>query len=86
MKKIILLSAVLFSSLVFAEGAKTIQCDSGSDKRTLEIKVLDQGCEFIYTKQDKPSTLATQKVGFTKCDEVAEKIKGKLEASNFKCN
>ena len=66
---------------------QTVKCNSGSDKRILEIKPTERkGCELHYTKMEATQTVATQVQGNDKCIEIQDRIKGKLEAIGFNCS
>jgi ABC-type oligopeptide transport system substrate-binding subunit len=65
--------------------AKQTVCTSGADSRTFDIKAVENGCELTYIKKDSTKVLATQKNGFSKCQEVAQGVQDKLTAAGFTC-
>jgi hypothetical protein len=65
--------------------AGAVVCKSGADSRTIEVVTKDAGCEVSYTKEGKATTPASSAHGTAHCDEVKDKIKGKLEAAGYKC-
>lgn len=67
-------------------GLQMVECKQGSDSRKLEILEKNGGCELQYLKMGKAETVATQKVGTAKCDEVLERIHKKLTAAGYECN
>jgi YD repeat-containing protein len=62
------------------------ECASGATKRQLEIHQDGTGCRLDYTKDGQVQSVATQKVGRSKCEEVAQKIRTTLEGSGFQCS
>lgn len=64
---------------------KQITCTSGSDSRSLDIKASGTGCELTYVKKDSSKVIATQKNGFSKCEEIAKGVQDKLTGSGFTC-
>jgi hypothetical protein len=64
--------------------AGTTECTSGEDKRTIEIKTTDKGCEVMYTKQGNTSSVANG--GQQKCEAVVNKIKTNLTGAGFTCS
>ncbi len=83
MKSLILLATfIVLGTSAFASETK---CKSGSDERVLKISDVQGGCNLEYTKAGNTSSVATQKNGQTKCEEVRNKIKEKLAASGYQC-
>jgi hypothetical protein len=83
MKTIIIATALtIFTATAFASETK---CKSGSDERSLKISDVQGGCNLDYTKAGSTSSVATQKQGQAKCEEVRAKIKEKLTASGYQC-
>lgn len=81
--KLLMIAAILLTgSLSLAQETK---CVSGSDERVLAISTVDSGCKLDYTKAGATSTLATQKNGQTKCEEVRDSVQAKLEGAGYKC-
>jgi hypothetical protein len=65
---------------------KTV-CAKGEDKRILEVAAKDEkGCEVTYTKSGVSKSIASAANGAEHCEKTVEKIRGKLEASGFKCD
>lgn len=63
-----------------------ITCTAGSDVR--EITVItqeDNSTGVVYKKFDTVKTMALAKTDLAYADQVAEKIKGNLEAAGFAC-
>lgn len=83
--KLIAVASILFLTLSAQAEVKQTVCTSGSDSRTLDIKAVENGCELTYIKKDSTKVLATQKNGFSKCQEVAQSIQDKLTAAGFTC-
>lgn len=74
------------SSSTSSASSNSVECNSGSDKRMLEIKMTDaKGCELHYTKMGNSQVVATQVMGDEYCVEVQNRIKGKLTAAGFTC-
>lgn len=84
MKSIVLISLLFLAVSVQAE-EKQIICTSGTDSRTLDIKAKESGCELTYIKKDSSKVIATQKNGFSKCQEIAQGVQDKLTSSGFSC-
>lgn len=60
-------------------------CQLGEDKRKLEVVKSESGCALQYTKSGVSNEVASGGVGSEHCQNVANKIKGKLEEAGFKC-
>ncbi len=80
-------SAITFvlAYMALSAFAANTKCTSGSDERVLALTTVETGCSLDYTKAGTSTTVATQKNGTAKCDEVLASIQGKLEAAGFKC-
>ncbi len=78
-----ILALVLLSSTV--SFADVMECQSGGDKRLLDVSSVEKGCELKYTKGGNIEIKATQKIGDGKCIEVREKMQKTLEASGYTC-
>lgn len=83
-------SQALVATPEFAEVTGTqkykITCTSGTDVR--EITVItqeDNSTGVVYKKFDTVKTMALAKTDPAYADQVAEKIKGNLEAAGFTC-
>jgi hypothetical protein len=67
--------------------AKVITCTSGTDERTLRNERREGGgCEVLYTKSGKESSVASARLETEYCDAGLAQIKSTLEAAGFKCN
>ena len=63
-----------------------ITCVSGTDSRELEMTAADgKACVLNYTKQGNTQEVASGVADTNHCNEVRDRIKGKLEAAGFKC-
>lgn len=63
-----------------------ITCVSGTDSRDLEMTAADgKACVLNYTKQGNTQEVASGVADTNHCNEVRDRIKGKLEAAGFKC-
>jgi hypothetical protein len=65
---------------------KKESCESDQDQRSLEVHKKAPGCELVYTKFGKSSTVASSKHGTKHCEDSLEKIIKKLEAQKFSCH
>jgi hypothetical protein len=64
----------------------SLECSSGADKRTLEVKKTSAaGCELNYTKFGNTAQVASSGSGHEHCESVRDKIKTKLEAAGYSC-
>ena len=68
-----------------ADIVKKEVCESGKDKRLLEVLKKAPGCELSYTKFGKSKTVSSGKYGTKHCEDSLDKITKKLEARKFKC-
>lgn len=62
-----------------------VTCSNGADKRTLTVVNTKPGCELRYLKFGKSVVVATSPVRVEFCDEVQERMKKRLEDSQFSC-
>lgn len=62
-----------------------VTCEKQADKRILEVRAKDKGCELAYTKNGQEAVVASSHSGPTHCQTSLDKIKGKLEAAGFTC-
>jgi len=60
-------------------------CESGEDKRFLEVHKKPNGCDLSYKKFGKEKVVATGKFGIKHCEDSLNKIAKKLEADKFDC-
>jgi hypothetical protein len=67
-----------------APGAVT--CSMKAEKRVLEVKSANGGCEVMYTKGGETKSVATSKHSTDHCNKTVEKIKGNLAAAGWTCN
>jgi hypothetical protein len=65
--------------------AAEVTCTADKEVRKLAIKAKDKGCELEYTKAGQPSSVASQIIGQTKCEEVSTHIQEKLVAAGYTC-
>lgn len=80
--KSILVFVLLSSTVAFAD---VMECQSGGDKRVLDVSSVEKGCELKYTKGGNVEIKATQKNGDGKCVEVRERMQKTLEAAGYTC-
>ena len=67
-------------------GAGAVQCKgAGGDDRVLEVVAEGGGCKTVYTKGGQPNNVATSQSGTQHCQEVSDRILGKLQAAGFNC-
>lgn len=62
-----------------------VNCHNGNDVRVLHAEPRGTGCQMIYTKAGKKSVVANATTGTEHCENVMDKIRAKLESSNFVC-
>ncbi len=67
-----------------ADGDK-VSCTMKSDTRTIQLRKNGGGCELVYSKFGNDEVIATSMAGTEHCQKVADRIKGNLENSGFKC-
>ncbi len=66
-------------------GATT--CSLANEKREIENRPASAGgCEVVYNKDGNSQTVATAQNDTSYCDQVVEKMKGKLETAGWSCN
>ncbi|MCB0362052.1 MAG: hypothetical protein KDD35_05005, partial [Bdellovibrionales bacterium] len=66
--------------------ATKIVCQSGKDTRDLSVmKTESGGCELHYSKFGQSNVVATARNGSEHCEEILNRIKGKLEEAKFSC-
>ena len=70
-------------SIKTSASAKT--CSRADDKRTIEIKKLDKGCEVFYSKNGENKSVASAQNDLGYCDSIQDRITSKLTAAGFKC-
>lgn len=65
--------------------AGAVECKSGTDVRTLEVKTASAGgYEVVYTKFGEAKSIATG--GKDHCDAILNRVKGNLANAGFTCN
>lgn len=65
---------------------KALECKRNSETRSLSIEeVSPKGCQLIYSHFNPKKPIAWSSKGLNHCESVLERIKGKLEAAQFKC-
>lgn len=68
-----------------ASKAKT-NCSYGENERVIENRTADAGgCEVVYTKDGNPDIVANAQNELDYCQQVADRIVGKLVDAGFKC-
>jgi hypothetical protein len=66
--------------------AKQIQCENGTDKRTIAVEsTSESGCEVHYSKFGNSEKVASAVHTPSFCEEVKDKIRSHLEAGQFSC-
>lgn len=79
-------SAVAASATKAPTPAGALSCEQGSDKRTVVVEKSEKSrCEVHYTKFGKSEMVASSDHGPGFCDEVKDRIRAHLEASQFTC-
>jgi hypothetical protein len=63
--------------------AKT--CSLGGDKRSIDIKKMDKGCEVFYSKNGKNKSIASAQNDLGYCDSIQDRITSKLTTAGFTC-
>ena len=66
--------------------AGKLECAHGGDKRILEVRKKDKGCELGYTKNGQEAVVSTSGNGTAHCEGSLTKIKDKLAGAGFTCN
>lgn len=68
------------------QSVKSIVCKRDSETRSLNIEeVSPKGCQLIYSNFNPTKPVAWSSKGNKHCESVMDRIKGKLETANFKC-
>jgi hypothetical protein len=62
-----------------------LECATKADKRLLEIRSKDKGCELAYTKNGQESVVASAKNGMNHCVATLSKMKETLATSGYAC-
>lgn len=62
-----------------------VNCRNGNDVRVLHAEPRGTGCQMMYTKGGRKSVVANAATGLDHCESVLDKIRSKLESSNFTC-
>lgn len=62
-----------------------VECSNKADKRILEVRNKDQGCELAYTKNGQEAIVSTSHYGTAHCEGTLTKIKGKLASAGYSC-
>lgn len=65
--------------------SQLLECKSGNQIRSIEIRKKGSGCEVIYTKKGEPKVIAQQKLGNLRCDHVFQDLQSKLSKGGFVC-
>lgn len=68
------------------QSVKSVVCKRDSETRNLSIEeVSPKGCQLIYSNFNPTKPVAWSSKGNKHCESVMDRIKGKLETANFKC-
>lgn len=82
--------AVAKDAVKTAETAKqqaTVSCALSGTTRTLRIEsVQPQGCKLFYSNYKGNDPVASSEVSSTRCENIRDRIMGKLEAAGYKCS
>jgi membrane protein involved in colicin uptake len=73
------------AAAVASTAAGDIVCEYSDIKRELKVIQNPDGCKTEYTKDGATQEVASGAVGSNFCGEVANRIKGNLEAAGYKC-
>ena len=65
--------------------AGKVLCETKSDKRLIEVRTKDSGCELAYTKFGKEEVIANSAAGTAHCQKISERIQSNLGEAGFKC-
>ncbi len=65
--------------------AGKVLCETSSDKRLIEVRTKDAGCELAYTKFGKEEVIANSAAGSAHCQKISERIQSNLTEAGFKC-
>ena len=68
-----------------ATSASKSTCMMKNDKRVIDVRTQNKGCELAYTKFGNEEVVATSMNGTDHCQKIADRIKGNLENAGFKC-
>jgi hypothetical protein len=68
-----------------ASVAEHTTCTSGQDERIIDIVAKGQGCAVEYTKMKEKKEIASAEHSPAHCRQVAQKVRGRLEAAGFAC-
>ena len=80
------LGALVSASFSYAANGNVTSCESGKDKRTLELKEVDGGCSLNYTKAGSTKEVGKANHGKAVCEKAADKILNNLKKAGFKCS
>lgn len=62
-----------------------VTCENGADKRVLTVELKNPGCDLHYLKGGKSIVIATSMSKVEFCDEIQERVKKRLEDSQYTC-
>lgn len=75
------------ASVAKAKKAPAVSCAKGSSVRTLDLKATaENGCEVLYSRDGKKSSVAQSAHGTQHCQKIMSNIKENLEKSGYKCD
>ena len=60
-------------------------CSLAGDKRMIEVKKVDKGCEVFYSKNGENKSIASAQNDLGYCDSIQDRVTSKLTAAGFKC-
>ncbi len=72
-------------NMAAAVEGSVVNCTSGDDKRSIELRSKDAGCEVLYTKTGESKSVANETSGSDYCKKTVEKIQANLTTAGFSC-
>jgi hypothetical protein len=79
-------AALGFAGVVEAQEAKVVQCQKGTDVRTVSVESMPTGCRVLYAKGKSPSReLWHYKTHPEMCQSAAQQFVTKLEGMGLTC-
>ena len=73
---------------ITGESVRDVNCAMGQDNRTVSIikRTDDIGWGVVYSKFGSKNTIAIARHERSFCDEIVERVKGKLQSAGFQCD
>ena len=68
-----------------AAATGTVTCTHKEEKRIIEVRSKDKGCETAYTKAGAESVVATSNSGTAHCMKVQSRIQENLKGAGYTC-